>query len=105
MRYVRLLIPIVLLCVAAPAFAVCGVCVENTCTWDPDEYTRCYYKHFLCYSECREEFSANCAPGRASIESFETEYQIVSVKVEEANASLIKQEAPVVTPRKLKNKT
>jgi hypothetical protein len=105
LKYVRFLIPIVLLCLAAPVFAACGYCDENTCTFSPGLNTRCYYKHFLCYSECREEFSPNCAPGFAPDESFDTEYRIVSVTVQEANAALVKQETPAIAPKKLKNKT
>ena len=105
MKYARFLIPVVLLCIAAPAFAICGFCVENTCTWSPGEYTRCYYKHFLCYSECREEFSANCGPGLAPDASFDDEYRIVSVKIERVEASPIKQETPAVLPKKLKKTT
>ena len=105
MKYLRFLLPLVLLCVAAPAFALCGTCEENTCTWNPGLYTRCYYKHFLCYSECREEFAPGCGPGLAATESFHAEYTIVSVKVEEAQATPIKHEAPTATPAKLMKKT
>lgn len=105
MRYVRFLIPVVLLCIAAPAFAICGYCDMNECVWAPGDYTRCYYKHYLCYSECREEYASGCGPGFAATESFETEYRILSVKVEEAKVSPIKQETPAIVPKKLKKTT
>lgn len=106
MKYVRFLIPLVLLCVAAPAFAICGLCEDNTCTWNPGQYTRCYYKHFLCYSECREEYAAGCSgSGFAATESFDTQYRIVSVKVEEVKASPIKHETPAAIPAKSMKKT
>lgn len=104
MKYLRFLLPLVLLVVAVPAFALCGTCEENTCTWNPGLSTRCYYKHFLCYSECREEFAPGCT-GFAPTESFDTEYRIISVKVEEAKAIPIKHETPTTTPVRLMKKT
>ena len=107
MKYARLLFPLVLLFLAVPAFAICGYCggeQSNTCTWAPGLGTRCYYEHYLCYSLCVEEGSSNCNPGFTSAE-FSSEFRIVSVTVEGAKATRIKQKSAVVPPKKLKKTT
>lgn len=106
MKYVRLLIPLVLLCLAVPAFAVCGYCggdQNNTCTWFPGLGTKCHNEYYLCYTLCVEESSGNCNPGFTA-HSFGTEFRILSVTVEGAKASPIKNESAVVPPKKLKKK-
>jgi hypothetical protein len=93
LRIIRLLVPLALLCLAAPAFAICGYCDNNTCTWSPGLYQRCYYEHLICGSVCHEASAPHCdGPGFAA-QSFSDEYRIVSVAVEDANATPIKQKS------------
>jgi hypothetical protein len=97
------LVPVALLFLAVPAFAVCGYCDEfNTCRWSPGLYQRCYYEHYICHSVCVEEGNPNCGPRFAAMETFSSEYRIVAVKVEAARVSPIKQETPVTLPKKSK---
>ena len=106
LKYLRLLIPVVLLSLAAPAFAACGFCGgadNNTCHPFPGLMSRCRYEHYLCYSVCVEEPAPGCIPRFA--ESFGAEFRILSVTVEDAKASPIKTESAVVLPKKLKKKT
>ena len=105
MKYARFLIPLVLLCVAAPAFALCGECDDNNCVFRPGLGSRCYYKQFLCYTECRMAFSEGCYATLSEPQPFDNEYEIVSVKVDAADATSIKKELPAVTSRKLKKTT
>src|SRR5829696_4417339 len=102
MKFARFLIPLVLLCVAVPAFALCGECDENNCVFRPGLGSRCYYKQFLCYTECRMTFSDGCLTAVAEPQPFDNEYDIISVKIDAADATAIKQQTPVIASRKLK---
>lgn len=108
MKYVRFLIPLVLLSIAVPAFAVCGYCGgvdNNTCTWQPGLYQRCRYEHYICYSLCVEEPAPQCdGPGFAG-ESFNGGYSIMSVTVEDAKAVAIKDKSAVLPAKKVKKTT
>ncbi len=107
MKTIRLLIPVILLSLAAPAFAICGYCggpENNTCTFSPGLGTSCRYKHFICYSLCVEGFDSGCSPSPPS-QSFGSEYRILSVTVEDEKASLAKNESAVIPPKKLKKTT
>lgn len=108
MKYVRFLIPLVLLSIAVPAFAICGYCGgfdNNTCTWQPGLYQRCRYEHYICYSLCVEEPAPNCSGGGFAATSFNSDYQIMSVTVEDAKTSTIKQQKEAVLPPKKLKKT
>jgi hypothetical protein len=104
MRYVRLLIPLVLLSIAAPAFAACGFCGgadNNTCHPFPGLMSRCRYEHYLCYSVCVEEPAPGCTP-RLTAHSFGSEFRIPSVTVEDAKTSPVRHESTAIPPKKLK---
>jgi hypothetical protein len=108
LRYVRLLIPLVLLCIAAPAFALCGHCGGydgNTCVWAPGEGTSCRMEHYICFSLCVEQGNAHCRPRSAAANSFGSEFRILSVTVEDAKASLVEKESAVLPSKTLKKKT
>jgi hypothetical protein len=106
-KYLRFLIPLVLLSIAVPAFAVCGYCGgvdNNTCTWQQGLYQRCRYENYICYTLCVEEAAPQCdGPGFAE-SSFNGGYSIMSVTVEDAKATAIKNQA-VLPPKKVKKTT
>lgn len=108
MRYVRLLIPLVLLSLAVPAFAICGYCDQyENCTPQNGLYQRCRYKALSnCTVLCLEESAPLCdgAGFAAASASFSSGYRIMSVTVEDAKASPVKHESAVI-PAKLKKTT
>ena len=108
MRYVRFLVPLVLLAVAVPALAVCGYCDDYAaCVPQRGLYQRCHYDFpNSCTILCVEAYSANCAPSLAAApSSFNSGYRILAVTVEEPKAVAAQQKSPAVRPKNAKTTT
>lgn len=106
MRYVRfLLVPMLLLSMAVPAFAICGYCDElGNCQAQQGLYSRCRYKAMSnCTVLCIEESAPLCdGSGGETQASFSSGYRIKSVTVEDSKAAVVKQNPTVVVPAKVK---
>lgn len=104
MRYVRFLIPLALLFMAVPAFAVCGYCDQfGNCTRQTGLFQSCHYEFpNSCTVLCVEEGNPNCSGGGFAARSFSNDYRIMSVTVEDAKASPAKDQAVVIQPKKVK---
>ena len=104
MKYVRWLIPLVLLSVAVPAFAICGACDSySNCNYQPGLYQGCHYRPLSnCTVLCIETYQPGCGPigGQAA---FSSGYRILSVKVEDAKPVLVKQESVPSPSKKAKS--
>lgn len=108
MRYVRFLIPLVLLAVAVPASAVCGYCDEwAACVPLRGLWQRCHYDFpDYCTIWCVEAYGPNCGPTRAAAPSaFSNDFRILAVKVEAPKAAVVGQESTVVPQKKPKKTT
>jgi hypothetical protein len=77
-KFARLLVPLVLLLVAVPSYAICGYCDFNcTCTWSPGSGTNCKPTIDCCTEAPRACFSDVSDPATA----LATQYTIASVEV------------------------
>ena len=78
MKKLRLLIPIVLLLVAAPSYALCGYCdFTCNCVYEPGSGSRCRYD-----IDCCHDIPATCFDGgSATTPALAAEYTIASVEV------------------------
>ena len=104
MTYIRFSLFLVLFAVAAPTFAICGLC---------DEYANCNYVragygcHYRlgqnCTIICVEMLNTNCNPTLPA--TFSSTYQIKSVTVFRATAVPAAQQPTLVTPQKTKRTT
>jgi hypothetical protein len=104
-KVIRLLIPMVLLAVAVPAFGLCGYCdFLSNCQAQRGLNSRCHYNpNPNCTVDCIEDYSAFCRTWEP--ETFGNSYSITSVIVEDASATAtpIKQKAAVTATAKKKS--
>jgi hypothetical protein len=84
LKFIRVVVPLILLCVAVPAFAICGPCDINcNCQYDPPWGSGC--KAYDPLTDCCKDNGNPCGPGMTELAEapvmLAAEYEIASVEV------------------------